>query len=281
MSIETSSVAIQGSFGRIAVHSTARALVEHSHLEFNFIFYIGGAPCGFQVAHEEYRLDETHAVLVNPWLPHRKLASDGERETQVLTVLPNTQWLGNALGMMDLPLLRLFQHPQMVLTEPLRLCLQRLAATLQAGAAQVEQHFEPLVLNLVREVVDTHVDQSMRANFHKAERPMDARVQKSLALIRAKARENPGLEWIASQVGLSRSRFFEQFKLCVGVPPQQYLDWARMAVATELLAQSDKSLAEVSDELGFAAPSHFARFFVQHMGVPPSDYRRGVIVEDE
>ena len=39
--------------------------------------------------------------------------------------------------------------------------------------------------------------------------------------------------------------------------------------------------AEVSDELGFAAPSHFARFFVQHMGVPPSDYRRGVIVEDE
>ena len=76
------------------------------------------------------------------------------------------------------------------------------------------------------------------------------------------------------------ARFFEQFKTCVGVPPQQYLDWARMAVATELLACGKQSLAEISDELGFAAPSHFARFFTQHMGVPPSDYRRGVIVEE-
>ena len=277
---EATSVAVQGVFGRVAIYSTARALVEHAHQEFNFIFHAGGADSGFTVGSQRYELSADTALLVNPWLPHSKLANSTELPTEVLTVLPNSAWLAQSLGMADMPLVRLFGQPDVVVGPALKRCVDRLAMGMRAGAALFDQQCEPLVAELVKELAEHYADASLREGFHRGNRPMDARVMKSLALIRARARENPNLEGIASEVGLSRSRFFEQFKTCVGVPPQQYLDWARMAVATELLACGKQSLAEISDELGFAAPSHFARFFTQHMGVPPSDYRRGVIVEE-
>ena len=277
---EALAVAVQGAFGRVAIYSTSRALVEHAHLEFNFIFHVGGPHAEFTVGSNRYELTPSRALVVNPWMPHSKCINASEVATHVLTVLPNPQWLGQALGMSDLPLIKLFERPDIRVGPELKQCVDKLAAAMYAGAALVDYPFEPLVLDLVKELVGRYADPALRDGFHRGNKPMDARVMKSLGLIRAKARENPNLEDIASEVGLSRSRFFEQFKTCVGVPPQQYLDWARIAVATELLASSKQSLAEISDELGFAAPSHFARFFTQHMGVPPSDYRRGVIVEE-
>ena len=84
----------------------------------------------------------------------------------------------------------------------------------------------------------------------------------SRALIRETAMENPNLDEVASRVGLSRSRFFEQFKTCVGASPQQYLDWARMAVATRLLATTQRSLAVISFATHDPAdPAGFSRQF--------------------
>ena len=105
---------------------------------------------------------------------------------------------------------------------------------------------------------------------------MDARVTRATRYMRERAADNPGLESVAREVGLSRSRFFEQFKNCMGVSPQQYVDCQRMAMAMEMLGQPELPIAEVSHRLGFAAPSHFARFFALHTGFPPRDFRRGV-----
>jgi AraC-like DNA-binding protein len=108
---------------------------------------------------------------------------------------------------------------------------------------------------------------------------MDARVVRATRYMREKALDNPALEDIAKHVGLSRSRFFEQFKTCVGVSPQQYLDWLRMALATRMLAEPGTTVTDVSERLGFSAPSHFTRFFAQHIGLPPSDFKRGFLTQ--
>ena len=272
------SAAVQGRFGRVATHSTSRALVEHAHQEFNFIFKIGGSDTGFRVGKNGYVLDDESAILINPWLPHAKLpSSDGA--TWVLTVLPDSKWLAATLELIDLPLVKLFGNPCVSVTPAVRRLVERLAATMSAGAAFTDSAYEPMVRELVVAIADEYADPDMKATFHRRDRPMDARISRSLSIIRESAASSPNLDDVASKVGLSRSRFFEQFKACVGASPQQYLDWARMAVATKLLASTTKSVADVSFDLGFSAPSHFARFFAQHMGVPPSDFKRGVITE--
>jgi AraC family transcriptional regulator len=47
-----------------------------------------------------------------------------------------------------------------------------------------------------------------------------------------------------------------------------------MSHAIKLLGAGDLPLAEVAAQLGFEEHSHFTRFFAQHMGVPPSEFRR-------
>jgi AraC-like DNA-binding protein len=79
---------------------------------------------------------------------------------------------------------------------------------------------------------------------------------------------------VASAVGMSRSRLFHQFKACMGISPQQYLDWIRIGIATQLLAERHATIGDVAHQLGFSAQGHFTRFFVQHLGLSPSEFRR-------
>ncbi|MDB5601211.1 MAG: hypothetical protein JWN71_3255 [Xanthobacteraceae bacterium] len=80
------------------------------------------------------------------------------------------------------------------------------------------------------------------------------------------------------EVGLSRSHFFGQFKKCVGVSSQHYLDAVRLGIAERVLIDSVCPLNEVATDLGFSEQTHFARFFVLHTGVTPGNYRRRTLI---
>jgi AraC-like DNA-binding protein len=56
--------------------------------------------------------------------------------------------------------------------------------------------------------------------------------------------------------------------------PHVYLNLLRMELAVKSVVHTDDSLAAVSDNLGFSAPAHFSRFFRDHAGVNPSEFRQ-------
>jgi AraC family transcriptional regulator len=47
-----------------------------------------------------------------------------------------------------------------------------------------------------------------------------------------------------------------------------------MELAVKSVVHSDDSLSAVSNTLGFSAQGHFTRFFSNHAGVNPSEFRR-------
>jgi AraC family transcriptional regulator len=55
----------------------------------------------------------------------------------------------------------------------------------------------------------------------------------------------------------------------------------RMESAIRDLASGKASLTDISYDLGFSAPGHFTRFFRQHLGITPSEYRRVVELYDD
>jgi AraC-like DNA-binding protein len=56
--------------------------------------------------------------------------------------------------------------------------------------------------------------------------------------------------------------------------PHVYLNLLRMELAVQSVVHSESNFATVSDDLGFSAPSHFTRFFRDHAGVSPSEFRQ-------
>lgn len=268
------STILQGEFGRVTLNLTSRELVEHAHSEFNFIFKVGGADTRFRVAGGEHILCDDCAILVNPWDPHAKLASIGA--TLALTLLVNLPWLLKAIDVPATSGTKLFPSALVKLTPAVQEDVLRIAMSMTAiDMSGLEP--EPLLRSLVRQLVAEYSNADFARQSLLSGAAVDARVMRATRYMREKAADNPSLEEVAREVGLSRSRFFEQFKSCMGVSPQQYLDWQRMALATRMLSSPKASVADVSHDLGFSAPSHFARFFAQHIGLPPSDFKRGML----
>ena len=89
------------------------------------------------------------------------------------------------------------------------------------------------------------------------------------------------MDELASQVGLSRSRFYDLFQVCTGFSPRAYLDMLCVETAISRLSSGRGKIAEVAAELGFSAQSNFTRFFLNQVGVPPSEYRRATSGQQE
>ena len=79
----------------------------------------------------------------------------------------------------------------------------------------------------------------------------------------------------ASRVcGMSESHFMSFFKRLTGLSFVKYLNHYRIERAQVLLASTDESMAEISQELGFCDQSYFGMVFRRFVGTTPADYRR-------
>ncbi len=80
-------------------------------------------------------------------------------------------------------------------------------------------------------------------------------------------------EDIAKVLYFSRSRLSTRFKEETGVTLTDYILKEKAIEAKRLLRYSGKSIANISDYLGFSSQSHFNRVFKKYIGISPSEYR--------
>ena len=81
------------------------------------------------------------------------------------------------------------------------------------------------------------------------------------------------LRELAAIARLSECHFSRAFKQSVGMPPHRFLMQERVRVAAELIARTDRSLTEISLDVGFSDQSHFTRTFARATGETPRAYR--------
>ena len=258
---------LQGRFGRVTLFEADQPVHEHAHPHIHALFKIAGADGAYDVARTPCPVSDARVVLVNPWVPHANWRPAGGAPVTILALYLEAGWVaataGGALGFAP------FAHPSAEATPGLR----RLAQTLAAALLRPEDDPSRLEVALQRvcaRLLEDHVGLTLPT----AARPLDHRVRKAMALMRAEPSKPHRLKELARAVGLSRSRFFEQFREGMGMAPGIYADTLRLEHAITRLLHSDSSAANVALELGFAAPSHFTRFFRAKTGLTPGAYRR-------
>jgi AraC-like DNA-binding protein len=78
---------------------------------------------------------------------------------------------------------------------------------------------------------------------------------------------------LASKVGISRAALARRFTELVGEPPMAYLTGWRLAVAADLLAEPDATVAAVARQVGYGSAFALSAAFKRVRGVSPQEYR--------
>ena len=134
---------------------------------------------------------------------------------------------------------------------------------------------EFMLQELVLSIVETYIARRRAASpLWRGSRFEDSRIRRAIGLLRARPNKELSMDELASEVGLSRSRFYDLFHLCTGFSPRAYLDMLCVETAISRLSPGRGKIAELAAELGFSAQSNFTRFFLHQVGVSPSEYRR-------
>lgn len=86
--------------------------------------------------------------------------------------------------------------------------------------------------------------------------------------------ENTSSEDLAELCHLSASQLRRRFTAVYGVPPIAYRNSIRCRIASELLLRTDRTVAQIAEQVGYPSPSDFSRAFKGSLGSSPSEYRK-------
>ena len=262
-------------FGRLVLADASAPGAEEAHGEPLILIKVDGADCTVYVGDEAHPLAREDALLVNPRLPVRQGGSAGGAAARIIEFHPSLDWLRQVFP-------AVFEDPAEVfprVREPITPRIRQLADALAVEALNDQflspERLEFMLQELMLSVVESYLARRRAgASLWRGSRFADTRIRKALGLLRARPNKDVNIDDLASQVGLSRSRFYDLFQVCTGRSPRSYLDLLCVESAIAKLSSGRARIADVSAELGFSAQSNFTRFFLNQVGVPPSEYRR-------
>jgi len=209
-------------------------------------------------------------VFLNPGESYTASAA-----TRLLALHAAGEWLRSSFPAVFGP----NEVPFSQMREPITPRIRRLADTLAVEVLNDRfvsaERLDFMLQELLLSIVETYLARRrLSSPAWRGSRFEDSRIRRAIALLRARPNKELNMDDLASQVGLSRSRFYDLFQLCTGFSPRAYLDMLCVEAAISRLSSGQGKIAEVSAELGFSAQSNFTRFFLNQVGVPPSEYRR-------
>lgn len=263
---------LHGAFGRLAICELRRSTVTHAHEDIQLVFALNGSATGFTIDEIDYAIDDDQGVFVDCFQPHH-YSHRGHGAARVLMLHLNMHWAeGNPLirglgGRLAENALSVDHHT--------RQCLEDLTTIIMRDEAEyaANRAVPALLKALMGAGIHDAIDNETAAHIPTV---TDFRIRKALRMIARNASNHLDFSALSRECGISRPHFFDQFRRHLGIPPRIYLNAVLMRRIVEMLADTDRPLCHIADDLGFSAPGNFTRFFRRHMGVSPEAYRRAM-----
>lgn len=267
-----------GVFGRVALLDMDRSLVRHAHPHCHVLIKADGADTQFSVGNRLVQLTDNQAVLINTWEPHAYVHYENRPRTIILALYIEPDWLktfrpnwaaSNSPGF--------FESPAGELSPRIRRLSMDLATIMLAdpgASAEQEQLLSDLMISVIERFTPWRTMSHGFLDIDRNRNGFDWRIRRAVNLIRTSPQIARDVESLAREVGISRAHFFRLFERSTRMTPHLYLNLLRMELAVNSVVHSNDTLSAVSESLGFSAPGHFTRFFRDHAGATPSEFRQ-------
>ncbi len=132
-----------------------------------------------------------------------------------------------------------------------------------------------LMVGLLTELVREHAAAAHLETPGTEQRHRDIVLQ-TAARIRETPAQAPAVGELARNAGYSVDHFSRIFLKIIGLRPQDYIINAKIERARQLLAESDLTIGNIAELVGFQDIFYFSRQFRQKTGGTPTEFRRGL-----
>jgi len=264
-----------GSFGRLQLIEAVAGDVPQTSPVPQIVVKQEGADLDLKVDGAPLRLTRESLLFLSPGATSETQFAPGAASAQLLCFQASGDWLRASFPAVFEATSRAFSTAQESITARIRQLADTLVVEVLNDQFLSHERLEFMLQELMLSIVETYLARRQSgARLWRGSPFADNRIRKALALLRAHPNKEVNMNDLASQVGLSRSRFYDLFQTSTGRSPRSYLDMLCVESAIAKLSGGSAKIAEVSAELGFSAQSNFTRFFQQQVGIPPSEYRR-------
>lgn len=100
-----------------------------------------------------------------------------------------------------------------------------------------------------------------------------------MMLLNMHFREERSVSFYAERMGYSTGHFSTLIRQQTGRPPSAWIASTTMAEARRLLEQSKMNIKQIASELGFPEQFTFRKYFKQHEGIAPKEYRKQYLLK--
>lgn len=238
--------------------------IPHTH-EYVELFYIIGGTGMFQIEDQAYPVHVNDIIVINPNVSHAEVSINGQTLEYIVLDIEGIRLVDKKHFSRSFCILDPSESTEIsgCLWNILREMEQK-----QAGFEDVCQAcMEMLVIRLMRKINLTisSVSQFTPGNRQCAlvKHYIDQHFKEALSL-----------EQLAVKVHMNKYYLVHTFKEEYGVSPINYMISRRIVESKYLLAETDLSLAQIAQLLGFSSPSYFSQAFRKAQGISPIDYRK-------
>lgn len=234
----------------------------HSHTE---LFYIVGGTGQFLIEDQSFPVDANNLVIINPNVVHTEDSLNSQPLEYIVLGIDGIALATSENSNGQFCILDHFESVE------ISSCLRNILREMEqksTGYEDVCQAFmEILIIRLMRNTaLSVHEEpQAVSGNRQCAavRRYIDLHFKESLTL-----------EQLADEAHMNKFYLSHAFKREYGVSPINYMISRRIEESKYLLAETDLSMSQISQLLGFSSLSYFSQVFRRTQTVSPKEYRQ-------
>lgn len=248
---------------------------EHRHADIEFNYCIKGS-FDIKIDKKQYRINEGELSLISPMMSH-EIPTSEDNDRLVLTVIVGPSLLKGNFSLFSKAE---FSTPVFSLHEPteknekLRALLHEVVELCHDDAAYSDLMITGNLYKILAILLEELAEPASEEKTEKKDLRMVANIEKALELIYHDYAKPLTVTDAALATGYGKSNFCKIFKHIVGDSFHSVLNRQRVRNAYGLLTETNMSITEIAQEVGFSETKTFCRVFKHVSGVTPGTYRK-------
>lgn len=234
----------------------------HTHME---LFYIVGGKGQFLIEDQLYPVNANNLVIINPNVTHTEVSLNAQPLEYIVLGIDGLELVTGETSNGQFNILDHFESVE--ISSCLRNILREMELKNTGYEDICQAYMEILIIRLMRSIdLAVPTDPQLGSGNRQCaavKRYIDLHFKESLTL-----------EQLSQEAHMNKYYLAHAFKREYGVSPINYMTSRRIEESKYLLAETDLSMSQIAQLLGFSSLSYFSQVFRRTQSITPMEYRQ-------